>query len=135
MNAPRPSVDSVVTSRSARSTSRLTLGGIPNRGSMYAGPGGILITGDPKRNHPDDVAKISESLADLMNEGHRMHIAFRDTFHPRTAQLGFVRAAYLAAFAVFGYAYIFRPVFEPIRAALNGADDESLVLPVFRLAA
>ena len=110
----------------------LTVAGIPNRGSMYAGPAGILIYGNPKQNHPEDVAKITESFADLVNDGHRMEVTFRDTFHPRTAQLGFVRAAYLAAFAVLGYAYIFRPVFEPIRAALNGDDDESLVLPVLR---
>jgi HNH endonuclease len=108
----------------------LTVGGIPNRGSMYSGPGVVLIFGNPKQNHPDDVARISESLGDLVNDGHPMHISFRETFHPRMAELGFVRSAYLAAFATFGYAYIFRTVFEPIRAVLNGADDGSLVLPV-----
>lgn len=110
----------------------LTVAGIPNRGSMYFGPGGILMFGNPKQNHPDDIAKFTESFGDLVNAGHPMQVTFRDTFHQRTALLGFVRAAYLAAFAVLGYAYIFRPVFEPIRAALNGADDESLVLPVLR---
>ena len=111
----------------------LTVDGTPNRGSMYFGPAGILILGNPKQNDPDDVARISESLADLVNDGHQMHVSFRDTFHPRLAQLGFVRSAYLAAFAVLGYAYIFRPVFEPIRAALNSADDGTLMLPVLRL--
>ena len=71
----------------------LTVAGIPNRGSMYAGPAGILMFGNPKQNHPDDVAKITESFADLVNAGHQMQVAFRDTFHPRTAQLGFLRAA------------------------------------------
>lgn len=108
----------------------LTIDGIPNRGTMYAGPGGILITGNPKQNHPDDVTAITNRFGELANAGHPLHLTFRDTFHPRTAQLGLVRAAYLAAFALLGYAYVFRAPFDPIRAALAGEDDEALVLPV-----
>ena len=52
----------------------LTVAGIPNRGSMYAGPAGILMFGNPKQNHPDDVAKITESFADLVNAGHQMQV-------------------------------------------------------------
>jgi hypothetical protein len=110
----------------------LSINGIPNRGSMYFGPCGIVIRGNPKQNHPNDVAKISASFADLVNDGHPVQITFRDKFHTRTAQLGFVRAAYLAAFAVLGYAYIFRPAFEPIRAALSGSDDAFVMPPVLR---
>lgn len=110
----------------------LTVAGIPNRGRMYAGPGGVLIIGNPKQNHPDDVAAISEHFGDWVEAGHPMQMAFRDTFDPRLAQLGFVRAAYLAAFALFGYAYVFHERLAPIRAALNGELDESFVPPVLK---
>jgi len=111
----------------------MTIAGIPNRGSMYAGPGGILMFGNPKQNHPDDTAKLTRGLGGSSGGGNEMHFAIRETFHPRTAQLGFVRAGYLAAFAALGYTYCFRPALTAIRSVLNGDDDGNLVLPVFRL--
>lgn len=110
----------------------LTIAGVTNRGTIHGGLGGVLIVGNPKQNHPDDVATLSEGFAELMEAGHSMQIRFRDTFHPRAAQLGYVRAAYLAAFARFGYSYVLRQSLDWIRAALVDDEDESCVLPVLK---
>jgi hypothetical protein len=110
----------------------LTVAGVPNRGRMYAGPGGVLIIGNPKQNHPNDVEAISEHFGEWVGAGHPMQVAFRDTFDPRLAQLGFVRAAYLSAFALFGYAYVFGERLAPIRAALNGELLDTFVPPVLK---
>jgi hypothetical protein len=108
----------------------ITVADMPFRATIHGGREGMLILGIPKQNNPADLDAMFESFGDRLGEGHEMHVAFRDTFRIRTVQLGYVRAAYLAAFACLGYAYIFRPALDPIRDALNGNDDGSLVLPV-----
>ena len=107
------------------------IGGIPNRGVIHsAGGTGFMSIGIPKQNHPDDLATLTDPNRTPLPAGSQYTITFRETFDLRTARLGFLRFAYLAAFACFGYAYVFQTSLDAIRAAIAGADDGALVLPV-----
>jgi hypothetical protein len=112
----------------------LTIAGIVNRGSMRLDADRrVLLTGNPKQNNPADVAELSRRLPELMTPGREINVEFRDTFDSESAQLSLVRAGYLAAFALFGYAYILRPEFDRIRAAIAQRHDDTFDPPVVRL--
>ena len=67
------------------------------------------------------------------NEGNRdIHVNFSgDAFRERHANLSFLRAAYLALFAVAGYRYIFRPELAIVRRQIAEPDIEHI--PTFMI--
>jgi hypothetical protein len=112
----------------------VTIAGIVNRGSLRLDADRrVLLTGNPKQNNPADVAEFAQRLPELITPGREIRVEFRDIFDPESAQLSLVRAGYLAAFALFGYAYILRSELEPIRAAIAQHDDDTFYSPVVRL--
>jgi hypothetical protein len=51
-----------------------------------------------------------------------MELRLRVKASPRRASIGWMRSAYLAAFAVYGYRYVLQPAFGPLRAAIADPD-------------
>lgn len=57
-----------------------------------------------------------------------LHLDF-PTYSPRRENVGWLRAAYLAAFAKLGYGYILRPHLDVVREQINRPNEE--LIPVF----
>jgi hypothetical protein len=109
----------------------ISRGGAPLRGTLEFEPGAVSMFGVPKANNPADVERAVESFDQLV-EGigdDTFTLTFKHAFEPRRARLGWLRAAYLIAFAQFGYRYILRPAFEPLRAQLMSPDEAVLDPP------
>jgi hypothetical protein len=80
----------------------------------------LTIAGIPKENNPTVVKR--------MMEGHSGsgRLTSRVRYHRRRADVGDLRTAYLAAFALLGYRYAFHPVFNPIREQIAAPDSKVL---------
>lgn len=98
-------------------------GGVPIRGTLDFGPDGMVMLGAPKANHPDNVRRAAERAP---AEGDTFTIRFEESFSDRLAKLSWVRAAYVAAFAWFGYHYILNHAFDPLREQILQPDSEIL---------
>jgi hypothetical protein len=88
----------------------------------------------PQANDPRSVASVTAGLAGMAKDKQLHETEFRFTFKgpkPKAALVGWLRAAYLAAFAALGYSYILRPQLEVVREQL--ADDSAELLRVFSM--
>ena len=100
----------------------VTFEGIRNNGSIRFDGQTFTMLGDPGQNNPATLAAHTKSLKRL-GDGSSLQVSFRAKRNPRRAGIGWIRAAYLAAFAVYGYRYVLQPVFGPLRAAIADPDD------------
>lgn len=75
---------------------------------------------------------MDQTVADGTWPTREIHIEFLDGFKNRPALLAPLKAAYLVAFAVFGYRYILRPDVENVRKELT-RDGKSANIPVFSM--
>lgn len=85
------------------------------------------ISGIPKSNHPDTLPRLSDVFDKNYREGRGLPtstLSFRVNFDPRRAEVSWLRSAYLAAFAIYGYRYALRPVMEIVRDQIAAADDK-----------
>lgn len=97
----------------------------------YYGPAGIMVIGDPKRNHPEIQARFQAEFEDRARSGHISDLSFTVTplkiGHKAQLDLvGWLRSAYLLAFAALGYRYIFQRRLEVVRRQLQ-APEETLI--------
>lgn len=91
------------------------------------GPGGIVIAGEPKKSNPKEHASLFEKLERAAVEGTQgidftisvpmVHNAWRE-------EVGWLRVAYLYAFAALGYNFILRSELTPIREQIRKPDDK-----------
>ena len=115
-----------------RYTAHIEQAGHTVQGVMTHGGGAWLVYVRQDMNHPDrlrlwaDHARQSDPVADGLRLNGRVD------FKQRPAQVGWLRAAYLAAFAAYGYRYAFSPALAPVREQL--AHPTQLVLPRFLMA-
>ena len=90
---------------------RLEVGGAKMNVDYYHGAGGILVRGIPKANPPlapDHLrAEMHKVIAPPAKIGFRV-TPYRDRYRNDLARTGWLRSAYLLAFAVFGYLYVFK---------------------------
>jgi hypothetical protein len=99
----------------------LQLGGITQRVTIQAQGGSIKIVGlsEPKANRRGTSAAIQSELVRLADEdawdGFRFSVTSINDYSPQRARVGWLRSAYLVAFAALGYRYIAREVMDPIR--------------------
>lgn len=108
-------------------------GGIELRGNVQASNGGISLVGVPKANHPDRPSEVKSHLDRLVDDGENdwtMRFTSLEPFNPRMADLAWVRAAYLAAFALLGYTYVLWPELELVREQLAHADGDRVNIAV-----
>jgi hypothetical protein len=105
----------------------------------YFGEGGFLIIGDPKRNHPESQARFEEELRKRLEAAPNGDLSFTVTplkigHEAQLDRVGWLRSAYLVAFAALGYRYIFSRRLEIVRRQLRAPGDAiidcfSVVLP------
>ncbi|MBI2907925.1 MAG: hypothetical protein HYX92_09745 [Chloroflexi bacterium] len=84
------------------------------------------MLGIPKRNQPAAHDGLRAEMDRLVREnawdGQEFSITFQRKYSARRAALGWLRAAYLASFAAFGYKYIISTELEPVREQLANSD-------------
>jgi hypothetical protein len=107
-------------------TGTVTVGGVPLQGEVWAGPGqmGFVASQNSRVNSADSIAAFEQALRDPSNS--TQLVSQTPNFSWDRATLSYLRAAYLASFAVFGWSHIFRPAFVPIRRRLGLGEDVAL---------
>ena len=102
------------------------LEGEPARGQMTIGPGSFMFAPVDRQNHPEKLRRhleISDQWARDPQPGREitMRIPLRGSI--RRANLSWIRSAFVAAFATFGYLYTFQPAFEELLAQIQSPDE------------
>ena len=104
-------------------TAALTLGAITTRVEMHAmGPAGMLLISVPQINNPADLDLMEQQMRSLSQTGStdfRFTVTPRLRYFPDRARISWIRTAYLAAFALFGWRYILQPALQPVRDQLQ----------------
>lgn len=105
----------------------------------YFGPAGILVIGDPKRNHPETQARFQAEFESRFRSGSTGDLSYTVTplkirHEAQLDLVGWLRSAYLVAFATLGYRYIFQRRLEVVRRQLQTPEEPiidcfSVVLP------
>jgi hypothetical protein len=103
---------------------------VSTRGTAQRTENGLILIPRPDQNHPDEIeglrVQVREAAAEGEDPGSTFSFTATEGFNRRRAEISWVRAAYLAAFAAFGWRYILRPELDPVRAQLADADAEIL---------
>jgi hypothetical protein len=81
--------------------------------------GGIYFAPVAKINDPKNLARFDQALGSVGSTSLAISFSPRIRVDQARASVSWIRAAYLAAFAVFGWRYALRPVFDPLRAQLK----------------
>jgi len=103
--------------------------GITLRVEMQFGPDGLTIVGVPKQNHPEITAAQTALFERLAAQGHWDGTTLQVTFagaNFRAAAVGWLRSAYLVAFAALGYRYILRPELNVVRQQISEPTEHHL---------
>ena len=108
---------------------RLTVRGVSMNVDHYHGGGGVLISGVPRVNPPGAVGRLEAALDSQLVDQSLTIEPYRDTFDNRLAVVGWLRSAYLIAFAAFGYRFAFHGTLDRVREQL--AHPERDVLGLF----
>lgn len=105
---------------------RLSVESLSINVSIEAAPGTISITGLPDHNPRGASDKLTRILEEQLGPGRKdlpVSLYFPDLGCSDSRQkASWLRAGYLAAFASLGYKFIFRPLFDPIRAQIRDPD-------------
>ena len=111
-------------------TVTFTVDDFPTRVEMRtAGRTGMLFTVIPQINNPAAVELAIEHmrvLSETRSTDFRFTVTPQVRYHPDRARLAWIRAAYLAAFALFGWTYILQPALQPIRDQLRNPSTPGL---------
>jgi len=109
----------------------LIYNGTRNNGSIRFDGETFQILGDPGQNNPGALAAHMAALDEGVGPGEEFRLELRVKTSPAYAPIGWMRSAYLAAFAVYGYRYVLQPAFEPLREAIRNpkkTDFDAVVL-------
>jgi hypothetical protein len=113
-------------------TAAFTLGDITTRVEMHAdGRAGMLLIGVPQINNPADMDLMEQHmrmLSETRNTDFSFTVTTRLRYFPDRARVSWIRTAYLAAFALFGWRYILQPTLQPIRDQLKNPSAVTLPL-------
>jgi hypothetical protein len=111
-----------------------TVGDSTINGDIRHADDALLLSVVPKNNNPKHLEELTRTLdAWAAGEVANARGVYRLTKRVAVmrARLSWVRAAYLAAFAAFGWQYVFQPYLNPLRAQL--ADPAASLLPPLAL--
>ncbi len=80
----------------------------------------MFIWLDERHNHPTAYERVVGQF-DAPTDGHPSHLplVLPKTYDDRLVQISYLRTAYLAAFAVYGYRYILQPSIKPVREQIQ----------------
>jgi hypothetical protein len=111
---------------------QLTFGDLVLHADLVATGDDVTATVVPPANHPDIRELLDAEFGCRRREGRWEGSTFTVGFDrpsscsPRLAALGWLRAAYLVAFAAYGYRYAFSPKLSPVRHQLAHPDIEHI---------
>lgn len=93
---------------------RIGVNGVEQRSRVSRETGGVKFFGVPRANAPGTTGAIQSVLEELVALGDSacgttINVTFDEPFDERHVAIGWLRSAYLVAFAAFGYRYIFQP--------------------------
>lgn len=98
------------------------------RGNVRCGDDSAIVFGGVpaanKQGAAEESTRVMERWSSEGAEGRSIRIELREPFSLRKADIAAVRAAYLTAFALFGYSYILNPELDVIRDQLSQPDAE-----------
>lgn len=96
------------------------VGEVSIKGNINNINGAVVMSVVPKANNPYDITNMTRTLTQWADQGVGGRIGFRfmERVSPTAARLSWVRAAYLVAFAAFGWRYAFQACLNPLRAQL-----------------
>lgn len=106
--------------------------GVDVRGELSIESGAFSFNAISTQNDPELLERFRASAqvwADHAHGGREMAIRIPVHFNSRRAHLGWLRAAYVAAFACFGYRYALQPAFEILLEQFR-RPDELLIEPL-----
>lgn len=113
-------------------TAAFTIGNITTNVEMHVtGQTGMFFMEVPKINDPANVKHMEERmrmLSETRNTNFRFTVTPRLRYFPDRARVSWIRAAYLATFALFGWKYIMQPALQPIREQLM--NPSTITLPL-----
>lgn len=99
----------------------LTIDGITLRGDVRIGED-VVFAGIPQMNHSVEAQRLEDHMRTLSEAGitdKSFTVSLpRITYSPNHARVSWIRTAYLAAFALFGWKYILQKTLQPIREQL-----------------
>lgn len=113
-------------------TATFTVGDIATRVEIHlAGQTGMFLMGVPKINNPADLERMEEHmrmLSETRSTDFRFTVTPQLRYFADRARVSWIRTAYLAAFALFGWKYILQPALQPIREQLM--NPSAITLPL-----
>ena len=110
----------------------VTIDGLTLNASILGSDGNITVAGIPELNDPDMTRAVTERLEKRSNEGTWQDMEIKLSFgrhRPKNALAAWLRSAYLAVFAAWGFSYILRSQLNAVREQIR--DPESQALRVF----
>jgi hypothetical protein len=116
-------------------TARFTVGDVTTKVEMdVVGQTGMFLVGVPKINNPADLERMEEHmrmLSETQSTDFRFTVTPQLRYFPDRARVSWIRTAYLAAFALFGWKYILQPALQPIREQLM--NPSTITLPLLSM--
>jgi hypothetical protein len=95
--------------------------------SVQARDGTFAVFGLSRSNHPDAHQGYEASLKQIASEpGTRFNITLRHGFRHNEAKVGWLKSAYIVAFAALGYGYVLTKQLQPIREQIAAPDQDLL---------
>jgi hypothetical protein len=98
------------------------------------GQTGLFLVDVPEINNPAELERMEEHMR-MLSETRNSDFGFTVTpqlrYFPDRARVSWIRTAYLAAFALFGWKYILQPALQPIREQLM--DPSTITLPLLSM--
>jgi len=106
--------------------------GSQTRASATHDPDGLRVVGAPQASPPDAVASSTawwDAQVGQEIQGSRFTIHL-EPFHIHRSNVALLKAAYLAAFAAFGYRFVWRPEMDPVRAEIADPGAHLSMIPI-----
>jgi hypothetical protein len=93
--------------------------------AMRAHGGNIFVLGPPRSNNPDAQTAFEAKLPDLFRTpGARFSVGPTSGFRFKQSKVGWLKSAYIVAFAALGYRYAASPELKPIRQQIASPQQE-----------
>ncbi|HEY0024433.1 MAG TPA: HNH endonuclease [Longimicrobium sp.] len=104
---------------------RLRIGGeVANVQVTREQSGQAVIELRPGNNNPEVLKRIGRHMKDVGGLGGELKVTARQRYHLRHAQVGELRSAFLAVFAMLGYRFAFHPHLERVRQQIMRPDEK-----------
>lgn len=113
----------------------LSVGGVQQRGRLGVRNGAFYWEGVPEADPPGVVDRLIEEMDRLVDlgedaAGSEVKASFDLKLDERRLRIGWMRAAYLVAFAALGYRYVLHPSLDRLRQQIRDPDLDGFIAPI-----